>query len=427
MADEETTETSTREPPYPLIYIGRSSRAIARHYGDRLAQLDESGFDVHVLAADDGGFEQFAEAGFQGRRLPVGTAWNIPGWLGAFFIVQGYFIEQRPVLVHGFDGPLAWLSALAARRAETPAVFATIDDHRLDVAPADFGSTSLRVLLPELIERLESRLGESVASEALQSGAMRMYHHLGEMVTRYFATDERQLRQLRDEDVVPIDKLEHGVPANGVDTDHYDPEEAPAPEEVREAFSTPDRWRRYFGYAGPLRPDRGGTELLQTIETLSQRRRDVGWLIAISDEDVPRDESILSRLRDFEARDLVRLVDDVDEIDFFRALDLFVLPGGGIEAVREGMKAAALKVCTAAYDVPGASTLVSDGQTGRIVDADDRAEWIETLETLAGDPQRLANYGVRARSRATERLDRRRIDRGMLDIYDRILRDELTS
>jgi hypothetical protein len=116
---------------YPLMYAAQSSTQVAEHYLPRLERLSKEGFDVHVLAADDGGFDALRRRGIFARPLPVGFSLNVAGWVGAYVIMQAYFLEQGPVLVHAFDPPMSFIAAFAARQSQVPAIFATVDHHVL--------------------------------------------------------------------------------------------------------------------------------------------------------------------------------------------------------------------------------------------------------------------------------------------------------
>lgn len=167
---------------YPLMYAGQSSAQIAERYLPRLERLQKEGFDVHVLAGDDGGFELLRRRGIFARPLPVGFTLNVAGWLGAYVIMQAYFIEERPVLVHALDIPMVWPAAFAARRADVPAVFVTVDHHVLPSNPIGRGMQAAYELLAtwsdkylvtnrselsnlQALELVEPRKLELVASE----------------------------------------------------------------------------------------------------------------------------------------------------------------------------------------------------------------------------------------------------------------------
>ncbi|MBA2661221.1 MAG: glycosyltransferase [Bradymonadaceae bacterium] len=166
---------------YPLMYVAQSSRRVASRHGLLLKRLQNEGFDVHVLAADDGGFEELERYGIVGRPLPVALRANVAGLLGAYFIMQAYFLEKRPVLVHVFDQPLAWPAAFAARQADAAAVVATVDRHSM-------------LALTDLA--------------AIEGLLAQVYGLLGRLVDRYIVTNAQDLELARGLGIVETDKLE---------------------------------------------------------------------------------------------------------------------------------------------------------------------------------------------------------------------------
>lgn len=129
----------SQQEVYPLMYVAKSSAWVEARYGELLERLGAEGFVVHVLASDDGGFERLSRRGVVCKPLPVRWSANMVGLFGGYVIMQAYFLEQHPVLVHAFDQPLAWITAFAARRADVPVLVASVDRHRLlnwDKVPA---------------------------------------------------------------------------------------------------------------------------------------------------------------------------------------------------------------------------------------------------------------------------------------------------
>ena len=170
MEQEAPDEESGRPAPL-LMYVGRSSFQIARDFGDRLARLADEGFEVHVLAGADGGFEELADRGLHLKDLPLGRRGNVVGLAGSFFILQAYFIERRPLLVHGFDDLVAWLAALAADRVDVPAIFASVGRHHFGGERAGVASP-LRLYAPGLVEQLDGVVGgrlDEIASRGWQA------------------------------------------------------------------------------------------------------------------------------------------------------------------------------------------------------------------------------------------------------------------
>lgn len=394
-------------------------------FGDRLERLAREGFEVHVLAGPDGGFEELANRGIHCRAIPVVYRPNVPGLVGAYFIVQGYFLEQRPILVHAHDGLLAWVAAFAAERARTPAIFATFGAHGFDDALTDVGAASARYVWPRLVETLERRVGDWVgraAAPAAELGREWVVRHLGEMVDRYVVTTDRELEELEERGWVPSEKLERVIGGSGIDIERFDPtgKEAPDGEAVRENLALPENWRFVVGYAGDLHPDRGGTDALRALERIAHRRRDVGWLFS---DDAEGERGLSEAL----AEDRARIGPHSDDPELYAALDLFVQPRTDRQGARELMKAQAMRVPAIAYDSAANASVVSEGQSGYLVEPGDVEALAEMIDQIADHPKRARDLGRRARTRATKRFNREDVDAQLLRLYDSVLEQKLQS
>lgn len=411
---------------YRLMYVGRSSAQIARDFGDRLEELVSTGFEVHVLAGPDGGLAELQDRGMVVRSLPVADRWNLPGLVGAFFLIQAHFIENQPMLVHGYDGPVSWLAALAANRVHTPVVFATMEGHTMRAGQVDWevGAVDARLSVPRLVERLEAQLG-SLIEPGLEAGYEFLYRHTADLVDRYLVTTEREFDYLEQADWMPAGKLEIIIGGRGVDVDRFNPdaEEVPGPAQAREQLGAREDWRHLVGYAGPLRADRGGLTLLRMIDRLASRGN-VGWLVApVGDTS----EAFVERLKHRQRDGDLRIVDGADDPAYYRALDLVVHPRLDRRVSAELMKAQAMSVPVLAWNTATASSVVANGQTGRLVEPGDEKEFTRTLRGLLDDPKRLGDFGVRARSRSTQRFDRQHVDGQVLRMYDTVLEQRLES
>lgn len=380
----------------------------------------QEGFEVHVVAAADGGFAELADLGVHGKPAPLGWQSNVAGLVGAFFIVQAHVIEQEPILLHGFGPVVGWMSALAADRAGVPAVVASVE------APPerrnhDRGwSLPGRLLAPELLERLEEPIVDWVdGAERRIAGAL--LRRLVDRVDVLLVSSEGGLEHLAEEVGLPRYKLEMIVGGDGVDVEQFDPEALSAPEEVRGELGVPEDWRRVVGYAGPLRADRGVADLLATIEEVASRRRGVGWLIAGTDDASASVERRLDEL--VEAGEAI--VVDRDDPKFYRALDLFAYPRTSRGMPMPLMRAQSMAVPVLAYASQGTESVVAEGQTGHLLGQEERHELPAAIDGLLDRPRRLRDYGVRARARSTGRFDRRDVERQLLRLYDRLLERKL--
>lgn len=417
---EDLGRQSAAEGAHGALFVARSSRRVEEEYGGRLERMAQEGFDVTVLAGADGGLAKLAARGVETSPIPVTSRLNVPGLVGAFFIVQAEIIEQRPILVHGFGAAVGWLTAFAADRVDVPAVLVSLDAPPTDDGWARDWAVPGRMLAPRVFERLEGPIVEQI-DRVERSGVAALYERLGRRVDRVLVSSEGALEYLADATPIPRSKFELVVGGRGVDVDRFDPESLDSPDDIRQRLGLPDAWRHVVGYAGPLQPDRGTADLIDAIDLVDSRRGGVGWLLVSEASPAGEVERRLSRLRD---RGRVRLLDD-DDPRFYRALDLFAFPRAARSVPLSVMRAQAMAIPALAYASAATETVVAEGQTGHLIPVEERDELGRAIDELLDRPRRLRDYGVRARSRATGRFDRRHVDEQVLRLYDRLLERKL--
>lgn len=411
---------SAAESEHGALFVAQSSRRLNEEYGGRLERMAREGFEVTVLAGGDGGLADLASRGVETQAIPVGSRLNLAGLLGAFVIVQGQIIEERPILVHGFGAVVGWLAAVAADRVDVPAILVSLDAPLTDDGWGRDWSLPGRTLVPRLFERLEVPVAEQLDRiERAAAGAL--YARLTDRVDRFVVSSEGALEYLAESTAIPRSKFELVVGGRGVDVDEYDPEALPSPEEVRRELDLPDDWRHVVGFAGPLEADRGTVDLLDAIERVGSRRGGVGWLLVPDAPPTGEVEGRLSRLSD---SGRLRMLEG-DDPSFYRALDLFVYPRATRSVPLPLMRAQAMAIPALAYSSAAAETVVAEGQTGHLIPVEERRELGRAIDELLDRPRRLRDYGVRARSRATGRFDRRHVDEQVLRLYDRLLERKL--
>lgn len=409
---------------YRLMYVGRSSFQIERDYGRRLSRLIREGFEVHVLAGDDGGFAALDARGVVCKPIPVERKLNVAGLLGAYFIVQAYFIEEKPVLVHAFDDVLAWLGAYAAHRAHVDAVIATVGQHAFVDHPVRLEVNTPLPIPPEFFEGVQTFVNR-VADVPLRKGLLRAYALLGEVVDKYFVTNEHDFQALQDLELVAADKLEMIIGGDGVDLDRLavDEDDGPTVLEARRELGLPEHWRHVLGYVGPFSLPRGATDLLECIDRLGETHPSAGWLINIEGE---VSELLLRRLERLEKKRRVVIRRRTDDLALvYRALDAFVMPSYRQSSPSRLMEAAACGVGAITYNLPATQSAVEQGQTGELISPGDHAALVASLRRALDDPSRLENYGLRARTRAARRFNRQHVEDQVFRIYDTVLEVKL--
>lgn len=382
-------------PNHHAVIVANGARVVARHYSQRIERLFEEGFIVHVAAADDGGF---------GLLPPETLARPVPAGLSAapaaFVLLQAHFIEHEPLLVHGIGTPMALLAALAASRVDTPAIFSTVEHHLCgDDAQFPPLAASLRTL--------------GIPVDGLSK---RIYGWLAEWSDRYVTTTEEDLRIA--EAWTPGQKLDLAVGGRGADVGRLNPHDSELEDVGSVRGRLFDSQKRHV--IGALVDEEGGLglgELAKFVRKLALERPDTLFALGVDRFAGARVEAAARKI---DAPWEVVAVDD--ELSFMRALDLFVMTrrldsrGGG------AMMASACARPIVAQDSRHAREVVVSDQTGLIVSADELGK---AVMSLLDDPARLRRFGVRARTRAVERFDRRQVDDQMLRLYDNVLRGKL--
>ena len=419
-----TQTTNDQSGNYCATFVGRSVDEIVGRHLSRLRSLRREGFSVHVLAGPGKGARALLEAGIGFQAIPVGHPVNPLSMAGAFLIVQAHMIEAQPLLVHSFGHRVAWLSTLAARRVEVPAIFITLDYHWLEEDPLSLPTQF--VGLPGIKEALVG--GQEVLNRAIGPAHRRWmrqaYRWLGEAVDRYLVTTEFDLKMAQDLDLVEPSKLEIALGSPGVDLERFQCPQAgdPMREEAREELGLPRRWRHVIGVAGSITLRHGAQDLVATVDEVGSARPSVGWVVVLREEPGPLIRRQLDRL----VRDEKIVVIEQDQGALpFRAMDVmawFGRPSSPHDGIAE---AGALAVPCVGYDTPGARELVVPGDTGYLVYEGAREELAAVLLSLLDDPARRREMGLRARSRVMSQWDRRDLDGQLLRLYDRVLEQKL--
>lgn len=433
-----------------LIYVARSARVVERDFGERLSRLIREGFEVHVLCGEDAGIEPLTARGVVCKPIPVLNLQNPAALLGAYFIIQAYFIENKPLLVHAFDGPLLWLGALAASAADVTAIVISVEEHLLDL-PAQ-PSSGLRGSLTNLRKSLENAVRTPLDTapdpirERVQDVLRRLpafrgpraYRLLASMVDKYLVNNEYDLEQLQARDLVPPSKLEMIIGGRGADLRKFDVTAADywTRDAAREALGLPNTWRDVVGFRGELNDARTSADLLACVEQIAQTHPTCGWLL-VSDTSQVQGRSARQALRALQAQQRagrVRILEPDaahalgildDPARFYAALDLLVSPLYRMGSPTTLMEAAAAKLAAIAYHLPTSEAAIEHGQTGMLLPAGEQAALIQEIRAALNDPHRTQAWGSRARSLALRHFSRQHIEDQVFRIYDTTLEMKL--
>jgi glycosyltransferase involved in cell wall biosynthesis len=207
---------------------------------------------------------------------------------------------------------------------------------------------------------------------------------------------ERFHADLLRRDITPEDRI--AVVEGAVDLDRF----APSPGDTVRAEVEIGAQTPVAGIVARMKPDRGHRMLLEVWERVSTRLPKARLLLAGRGE-------LESELRRFVlSRGLGSVVflgyrQDLPEV--YRSFNLKVLLAPGNDGTcRAALEALACGVPVLASDRGALPEIVRDGQTGRVVPADDAAALEEALVTLLSDPMKLSHMGEQARTDALARF-----------------------
>lgn len=135
------------------------------------------------------------------------------------------------------------------------------------------------------------------------------------------------------------------------------------------------------------------------------------------------DASLADRIRRDAARtgcaDRVLMIEQTDAIErWYRAADVFVLP-----STREGLPNVVLEAMASGLPcivtrLPGVTdSMITDGDDGLLVGADDRAAFKDALRALLNDAARRSGLGARARQTAADRFSLDRTAASYVSLY----------
>lgn len=198
--------------------------------------------------------------------------------------------------------------------------------------------------------------------------------------------------------------------ASGVDGVHFQP--GPSAIENR----LPPRPRVLF--TGRLHPQKNLTTLLEAWPAVVARTE--AHLVLVGGGDWR--EPLLQRARELGISEHVHLVGAVgDTAEYLRAADVFVLP-----SVAEGMSNSLLEAMATALpclasNIGGNTDLLTQGETGLLLPADDPEAWSEAIRGVLCDRAFATCLGAAARKRIEEEFSLGVVVDRYLELYRRLL------
>jgi glycosyltransferase involved in cell wall biosynthesis len=185
---------------------------------------------------------------------------------------------------------------------------------------------------------------------------------------------------------------------NGIDVMRFCPVAADAKAALRRKLDLPEG--RLFAYTGKLNRGKGLEFLVRVWKDWSPHHPDCKFLLIGSG--AMQFLSCEKELRDFVEQNAMQSsvlfagsVSNVQE--YLQASDFFVFPSESEALPLALLEALASGLPTLASDIGGCQAIVTDGHDGQLVPANDVAAWVAGLNTLIGDPARVAEWGLAGR------------------------------
>jgi glycosyltransferase involved in cell wall biosynthesis len=209
--------------------------------------------------------------------------------------------------------------------------------------------------------------------------------------------------------------LRHGVHLDGIDVVHLgiNPDRfCPGVGSNRETL--------HVGFVGRLQEDKGIDFVWRVVEQMSSDRR-IRFHLKGAMHPASRAET-LRRLDEFRDRVQYHPPDRYEEMpDFFRSLDVLLLPSRFESFGLVYIEAMATELVVFAGRGGAGPEVISDGETGFLVDPDGRVDAVvNQLLSLASDRSLLRPMRIRAREAVLRRFTARRSALNKLAVYQRM-------
>ncbi len=205
---------------------------------------------------------------------------------------------------------------------------------------------------------------------------------------------------------------------SGVDTDRFRPGQDRVAAKARLGLAPSTA---VVGTVGRLEPRKGTDTLLAALASLRAERPDVALVVV---GEGPLRADLAARAEQLGVASVVRWLGDRTDVDeVLAALDVFVLPSrteGMSNALLEAMAMGLPVVATA---VGGTPEVITDGQSGHLVGADDPASMAAAVDRVLVDPTGGARLGRAARTVVEERYGARSMVRRLEAVYAAVAGD----
>lgn len=381
--------------PHParvLIVCPEARGGLARHVVTLLADLCRSSYVVGVACEPDGPVARAA----RDRDLPVcGMAVSSRGGppraaLAAVHVARaGSELQAQIVHTHSFTAGL--IGALAMPLVPTGRMVATIHNYPPDADGMQAHRRQHRWAIGLTCRRA---IRVVTVSEALRRDLVAVRPEVADKVV-----------------TIP----------NGVDT-----RAAPArrPDDTRSDLGLPAE-APVVGMLARLAPQKGIVEFIRAARAVADTSPDVHFVLA---GEGPLKEDALALRREIALEDRLHILGEIEwPRELIAALDVLVVASVSEGSSVVAMEAMALGKPVVATAVGGVPEVVSDGETGILVEPGDSGALARGIEELLASPERARDLGERGRRRAAAHFDVQHMLERTKMVYADLLRQEIEA
>ncbi|MEM1347162.1 MAG: glycosyltransferase family 4 protein [Myxococcota bacterium] len=401
---EDTRSRSRPQGPWRVAYIAASVTRAAREMGGVFQRMGREGFEVHVVAGEDGesGADDLRAAGVAVRALPDLSGANPASWIGAAVLAQAHLIEHPMALVHAHGERMAWLGTLAARAAKAPCVVASMEDHEL-----------LRSGATHPMAR-----SAWSALEPIGWTPKRAWRALMDRVDRYIVHHREDLKWMLDHDLAPASRIEAVIGSPGVDFVEFDPKGPglPTREEALEMFGAPERAQVVAGAFLDEDTSRERRALSVLADYVSRQNAGVWWVVVCAS---PESAQHVQKFLGDRGEALGGALEDARLA--YHVMDVLVGVSASSGVDRRVLEAASMEVPTVGVSTPSRRAVIEEDQTGRLVEEGDVTGLASVLLEEVSHRALLRARGGFARAHVTKRFARRAVHDQYVRLYDAVL------
>lgn len=396
------------EGPHRFMLIAPSLEQVLRTKMVFLEQMQQEGFEVHVLAHEDAMPDGLSQKGIWFKRTPKVT-WDRPiSSMGAYIIMHGHMLEHHARVVHVSGQPLVWLGAHAARRALADAVVTTVEDHS--------------VLMPDARESMRWHASgtewfRALVGRVFGKACAASYRMLGRISDVYVVHTQRDVEVALLHHITSSKKMHLMPGGDGVETQAFACLEAKGAARLK--LGVDQVWSIVCGVVMEDAPAQQWRDLYDLIELTP---KEVGWLIKAPGVDP------LSWQRWSPGVERVRLVRSFDGVrTWYAAIDVLVSLRRTPGVDPSWLEAYAASCPVWAYATTAARSVVEDGLSGGLVTVGDVDLMARCVCVLTRDREALERMGKHGLDKVKRRFERIRSAKQLVALCSEALQEVLLS